>query len=263
MPTNNDLRRQLTQASAFLSENGAPQLAQAVDTVLAPGGWALIKPAISSGKNMAIAVPEALRDELHAAAKAAGDSLTDIVNEGFDLTVNGSYTPHIPARERGTVPKVLKNLNVTPDDTLRQQVKDMGLEPTKAALDYLTFKYQVGRYAAGSSTPVGQGKDRNTNVPREVRDRIREAAAAAGRSATEDVNEGLAAYLAGNFASFPLSWPADVQDDMVVLKLRPNDDLYQQVMVAGRERAAEAGFTARPLQVGVSFLLSKYGIEIK
>jgi hypothetical protein len=92
-------------------------------------------------------------------------------------------------------------------------------------------------------------------MPRDLRDRVRAAQQAAGNTVTDDVEEGLAAYLDGTYAPVALLWTAEQLGDMVNIKMNPNDDLYEQATTKGKADRL------RPAQVALAYLLHKYGID--
>ncbi|MFF1916201.1 hypothetical protein ACFVYE_32360 [Streptomyces sp. NPDC058239] len=255
MPTNRDLRAQLAAASARLQEVDSPALAAAVETVLAPRGWAALRATDTdgtAGPNLSVLMDKAARDQIVAAAKAAGTSVTDAVNEGYRSVLAGEYTPRKPVRARygAAVEKV--NLNVTPALSLRQRVEEeTGMSAANVAADYLMRKYKAGPYAADyAADSLPPGTVCNPQVPRAVRDEIRSRAAAAGNKVTDDVNEGWQKYLDGEFTANLPKW-SDTSD-MVNLRMTPNDDLHDKM------RAVEG---VRPLQVGIAYVLDKYDID--
>lgn len=119
------LREELAAASARLRDVGSPQLASAVDAILAPGAWGLLRnsdPTSDSGpRNFPIATTHAEKNQIKASAAAAGDPLVDRVNEGLRLFLSGEFLPEKPIRAaRGTAaaPAVL---NVRADEHLRDR----------------------------------------------------------------------------------------------------------------------------------------------
>lgn len=256
MPTSDDLRKRLTAASDHLRNAGAPELADAVDTVLAPQGWTRLRASdiTASGttqKNLPIGMDKELRDQIHEAVTAAGSTITADVNEAFVKYLAGEFVPGPPVRaRRSATPRERANLNVRAPQALVEQVTAAGEQPARVASDYLMRKYNLGRYAPTEAAPLAPGAVRMPKVPRTLRDAIREAAAAAGNRVNTDVDEGFQKYLAGQFT--PTEPTCADTGDMVPLKMSPNDDLYDQV----RDRGG-----LRPSQVAIAYLLDKYGID--
>ncbi|MEE1812682.1 hypothetical protein [Streptomyces sp. BE133] len=255
MPTNRELRTGLVAASDRLREVNSPALAAYIEKVLAPRGWAALRATDTAGAavdNLSVFMDKAARDQIVAAAAAAGNQVTDDVNEGYLMVLTGEYTPRKPIRARygASVEKV--NLNVTPALSLCQQVKEQtGMSAANVAADYLMHKYKAGPYAAGyAADSLPPGTVCNPQVPRTVRDEIRSRAAAAGNKVTDDVNEGWQKYLDGQFTPETLAW-SDTSD-MVNLRMNPNDDLHDKL------RAVKG---IRPLQVAIAYLLAKYDID--
>lgn len=259
------IRATLTQASAKLSAVGSPGLAEAVDAVLAPGGWELLRgtdPSRSEGteRNLAINIPETIRDQIRAAVNEDPEmeSVTAAVNHGFRLFLNGSFTP--AGRQGRSVDGsgARVNLNVRPSGQMRDQITQAGHSAAAVASHYLMFRYQLGPYAGGAREVLPKGAQRNPEVPRRIRDRIRELAAAAGDRVDDIVNEGFQKFLAGEFDPQPVVWSADDLADMVPLRMHPSDDLFERVKEAARKRPQGA---LRPAQVAIDYLLDQFSIE--
>ncbi|MFD7615737.1 hypothetical protein [Streptomyces sp. NPDC059802] len=256
MPSSNDLRNRLTTAAARLREVDSPGLADAVDAVLAPKGWTHLRSTdpVATGTtepNMIMSISKTVRDQIVAARRSPGATVTDDVNEAFTKFLAGEFVPRKPARARHGAPDEKVNLNVRPSSVLRQQVAESAeMTAANVAADYLMRKYGLGPYAADAkAAPLALGSVRIPTVPRTVREEIRTRAATAGRKVNDDVDEGFQKYLAGEFTPTAPVW-ADTAD-MVPMKMRPNDTLHDQVLAAGG---------LRPLQVAVAYLLSKYSI---
>ena len=253
--TSPDLRTNLKAAATQLRQTKTPALAEAIDTVLAPGGWKALRntDSVGTGDNLSIRMIREFRDQVVAAARAAGDTVTAGVNEGFALFLAGEFTPRPPAKGPAVAEADKVNLNVRPNAALHGRVRESGLLPQHVAAEYLMHKYQVGSYAPGYRAPLAPGADRNPSIPRVVRDLIRDRAAAQGNKVNHDIDEGFTKFLAGEFVPTAPVWPAGVEK--APLKSRPNNDLFTQVKVAARE----AGL--RPMQVAIAYLLEKYDID--
>ncbi len=61
--------------------------------------------------------------------------------------------------------------------------------------------------------------------------------------------------LAGEFTPIVPEWPKNAE--MAILKVRPNNDLFDQVKVAARSKSPEL----RPIQIGLAYVMDKYGID--
>jgi hypothetical protein len=129
-----------------------PDLADAIDIVLAPNGWGRLRrsdPATSDSldRNMAMRMPSEWREQIKARAQAAGNKLARDVNEGYELYLDGKFSPKQPARQPTGSGVEMVNLNVRPDNDLRIQVTEAGIAPAHLGAMYLMSKYQVGPYA--------------------------------------------------------------------------------------------------------------------
>jgi hypothetical protein len=120
---------ELQQASAFLREHGAPaQLADTVDFVLTEEGRKFIgrlhwKKAEQANPNLAMQMPETLRNDIKAAAVVAGASLEAEAQKALEEFIAGRFTPAQPFREpRGEASKKV-NLNVRVNAELRRRAE--------------------------------------------------------------------------------------------------------------------------------------------
>lgn len=150
------VRARLTVASERLASNGDTDLAEAVDAVLAPRGWELLrKPATQAADdpNLALWMNKAIKDAIYAKAEAAGENVRDVVEEGFRRFLAGEFLPEKPVRTvRGS--QVAKdNLNVRVTAALREKVakrcpaasKELGWEvtPGRVAMSWLYAEYGI------------------------------------------------------------------------------------------------------------------------
>ncbi|MFF8610815.1 hypothetical protein ACF06X_33455 [Streptomyces sp. NPDC015346] len=121
-----DLRTHLTAAAARLREVGSNDLAQYVDTVLAPGGWRQLSE--TGGATWPIRMPLALRTAIQTQAEAAGNVLSDDVREGLAEFIAGRFTPErLPRARRGTAAESV-NLTVRVSSELRASADKAGAE---------------------------------------------------------------------------------------------------------------------------------------
>ena len=251
VPTCRNLRAGLTAASTRLREVNSPDLAEHVDTVLTLSTYEL-RDALNIDENLSIRIPVTARDRIVAGAEQAGRTVTADVNDGFTAYLAGAFTPAPPARARRGEAEDKVNLNVRPNDALRQRVADTGVKPMHVAADWLMRTYETGPYTPGADNTVRPvGATRAPQVARPVRELIRSRVAAAGKNVTTEVEEGFTRFLAGEFTPTAPVWPVDA--DMVPMKVNPNNDLFDEVK-AKAERLT-------PMQIGLAYLLDKYGID--
>ncbi|MFF4338058.1 hypothetical protein [[Kitasatospora] papulosa] len=263
MPTSPDLRTQLQAAATRLRAGGepAPDLAEYVRKVLLPGGWKELRATDkeSSEPNLTIRIARQYRDAVVAAAADQVVTLTSVVNEGYKKFLAGEFKTRdrekVRGQERRPTGEQKVNLNVTPNAALLAQVRDSGVLPMHVAGDYLMHYFKVGPYAPGYTEPLPSGSDRNPTMPRALRDKIRDRAAELGHPVHQDMNEGFQKYLAGEFTPAVPEWPKNAE--MAILKVRPNNDLFDQVKVAARSKSPEL----RPIQIGLAYVMEKYGID--
>jgi hypothetical protein len=156
-PKPDALRASLITASEVLRQDGHAYLADAVDTVLEPRGWELLRPPAptSSAPNLAIHMNVEIRELLKVKAKDAGVSLSADANEAFREFLAGTFVPSKPIRSRRNSGAEKGNLNLGPDADLLQQVQakvkelneakayDFTLRPAGIVSVYLMQKYSV------------------------------------------------------------------------------------------------------------------------
>jgi hypothetical protein len=165
------IRARLTVAADRLRDGGDKDLAEAVDAVLAPRGWELLKKPASRANtepNMALFMNKAIKTALEAKAraeaaeeaertggkpKAAATVLAAVVNQGFEAFLAGEFVPAKPVRSvRGTSVEK-SNLNIGPSKALRDQVEklcpalsaELGWEvtPGRVAMAWLYSEYGI------------------------------------------------------------------------------------------------------------------------
>ena len=123
------MRDCLKTASARLRDAGHTDSADAVDAVLAPGGWTLLREQDAAfTTNLPLTVRKSLKDALKKAADDQNVTLTAVVTEGHRAVLDGTWTPPESRRivRRGasaaTDPRAV--LNVTVDDSLRKELRE-------------------------------------------------------------------------------------------------------------------------------------------
>ncbi|MET9439117.1 hypothetical protein [Streptomyces sp. NPDC006551] len=122
-----NIRQDLTNASAKLKEIGEPHLAAAVDKVLGPNGWRLVRgpEEVGAGSKLPVRMPETDRDAIKKAAEEAGDNLTGIVEEGLQAFLDGNFPQRRQRAAVGTVAHVrMVNLNVRPNAKLLARAQE-------------------------------------------------------------------------------------------------------------------------------------------
>ncbi|MFB7313012.1 hypothetical protein [Streptomyces sp. NPDC056192] len=148
-----NLRPRLTAASSKLREMNEPDLADAIDTVLAPNGWGRLRrsdPATTESldRNMAMYMPIEWREQIKERAKKAGNEIKDDVNEGFRLYRAGKFEPIAGKLSPRGSADAMGNLNTRPENDLRVAIDEMdGPSPALVGAAYLMSKYRVGPYA--------------------------------------------------------------------------------------------------------------------
>lgn len=246
----------MKEAASHLRSTGAPaHLTEAVEQATTVDGAMALLNAIQLQRkldgeidsNMNFWVAKSVRDEL----KSKSPNITRDANEAFEKYLAGEFEPVDRPRQRLSEEKVA--VNVRPKDALRLQVAESAA-PSWVVAEYVTFKYELGPYApSGEGEPLPRGAQRAPEVPRAVRDAIQAAAEEAGRWVVDDVDEGFAKFLAGEFTPVVPVWTAAQKEDVAKLSVFPNDDLFERVKVAAKP--------VRPMQVAIAYLIDKYGID--
>lgn len=272
------IRDQLSEVSAFVTQAGRADLAPAVDAVLAPGGWEILRDTDTAvegiKENLAFSLPESVRDEINAALAADPNakSLTAKVTEGLRQYLAGEFTliqrdASRPATREKWVnmnARVYKQLRQQVAEKVRQEVSDRRAGVGRVAAEYLMFCYRVGLYAPGQADrgqeSLPRGAQRNLPMPRRLRDLVSEGAAGSGDRVSDVVNEGFRKFLDGRFDPEPVVWSERDLADMAVLKTRPADDLFEQVKQACKEHPVLNAKTG-PTQVAVAYLLDEFGLS--
>lgn len=127
---------ELAQAAAHLRDTGKPQLADAVDFVLTPEGFAFLKRQreswlIAEGHlhpNFAMAVPRSVREEIYKNAKAQGADLAQQATQALNEFLAGTYTPFRPARAARGSNVEMVNMNIRVEMALRSAADAAGKE---------------------------------------------------------------------------------------------------------------------------------------
>ncbi|MGW0948454.1 hypothetical protein ACWD4O_38690 [Streptomyces sp. NPDC002623] len=120
------VRARLTVLADRLHTGGDNDLAEAVDAVLAPRGWELLrKPekVTAADRNMAIAMNKTVKAAIYRMAEEAGENLARVVDEGFRQFIAGAFVPAKPLRSVRNSQTVKENLNIRPSDQLRDGVQ--------------------------------------------------------------------------------------------------------------------------------------------
>lgn len=136
MPLSRDDQQRVTrirEAAQHLRTGGQarPDLAEQVDFLLTDEGRRFVgrlswQETVQQKPNLALEMPESLRDEIKAKAAKAGASLEAEAEHALSRFLAGDFTPARPKKyKRGEAPKKA-NLNVRVDKELRQRATALG-----------------------------------------------------------------------------------------------------------------------------------------
>lgn len=170
------LRAKLTAAAARLREVDSPELAEAVEVVLAPTGWGRLRRSalevsgsgVELDPNLPINMLESVRDEIKrnvaAAAKAnpvAGISITVEAQRALEAFLAGEFVPDKPERSpRGTGQKKV-NLNVRVNADLRKRAEDYGADNAAEfgwapRASHIISSWLIARYTKPKTAPAAE-----------------------------------------------------------------------------------------------------------
>ena len=156
------LRDRLKTAAAQLAKDGHTASAEAVEAVLAPGGWTQLRQDEAPfTTNLPLTMRGSLRDALKQAADEQLKNLSAVVAEGHQAVLDGSWVPPEPVRAaRGQAYAGDKRvvLNVTVDDVLRKQLRDR-LASLTAELGYTRALTEGGIAIAYMRFRLGVAED--------------------------------------------------------------------------------------------------------
>lgn len=141
-----DLRARLHEASAQLKADGHADHAAAVDAVLAPRGWTLLKPTGQGAgtSSLPVMMAEPLREAFKQAAKDKDVTLGAVVTDGFRKVIEGTWVPPKPKRAPSTPGgAALVNLNVRVDKDVRARLEEL----LPALSERLGYKLRLGGIA--------------------------------------------------------------------------------------------------------------------
>ncbi|MFD6149397.1 hypothetical protein [Streptomyces sp. NPDC060243] len=257
-----NLRPRLATASQTLKQTGHPDLADAIDEILTTDGWQALRVAVSGGPRglFALRMPVSHKEAL-ARLENAGEDVSAEANAGLQAYVDGTFHVTKPARAaRGaSAPKGNFYVRVAPDllGEAREKGAEAGVLPMHVIIAWLRERFELPQE---DETKAVRGKDRLVDLPERVRDELREKAAAAGQRVNDLVNEGIRAFVDGEFSPEFRTAPW-TSTDRVKLKLNLDDALVDQAARAAVGREGQLGFMARPVQIGLAYALQKLNIQ--
>lgn len=132
----NQIRQRLTEAAATLRKAGSTDLAEAVDLILAPQGWGILRrsdpqagdAAENLPPNLPIRISTIDRDRIRAAQQRAGNTLTADATEGLNAFIAGTFSPEQPARSARGSGEEKAVINVRVDPEMRRRAEQAAEE---------------------------------------------------------------------------------------------------------------------------------------
>lgn len=170
------LRAKLTAAAARLREVDSPELAEAVEVVLAPTGWGRLRRSAlevsGSGAdldpNLPIGMLKSVRDEIKknvaAAAAARPGHRISIASEArlaLEAFLAGEFVPDMPERSPRGAGLEKANLNVRVNADLRKRAEDYGADNAAEfgwapRASHIISSWLIARYTKPKTAPAAE-----------------------------------------------------------------------------------------------------------
>lgn len=174
-PEDQQRRNRLVRAAQVLASDtvGQPELAAEIEYVLSPKGPGFVKRIYDDSRGVArtkqstlpIRMPKDRRDTINRLADAAGEVLTEIVENGFRRWLEGEFVLNMEGRAWPGSSGESVILSVTPSPVLRDLVKEKckavkkadpflpgkGVFESTVAAHSLYAHYKIGPYAPEDS----------------------------------------------------------------------------------------------------------------
>lgn len=159
------IRARMTVAVDRLKDRGDADLAEALEVVLAPGGWRKLRSPSSVGggnDNYALYMATSVKNWLEDAARetdperAPGTVLAEVVNEGWEKFLTGDFQPAPLARApRGKAPEK-ENLNLRPDTALGKKVEEASKQRgLRMSAGQIGMSYLYDQYGISDEQQIG------------------------------------------------------------------------------------------------------------
>lgn len=259
------VRARLTVAAERLDGLGEAELAEAVNAVLAPRGWELLKKHLAkqSNANMSLFMNKDIKDAIVAAALDSGGNLTDDVDRAFRLFLAGEFTPKPPIRSRRGSNLEKANLNVRPSGTFRDQAEELAQErsaklgwkasASRVAISYLLEKYGIRE--EDFTVPAGGSVNVAVWMPSQLRAHFRQVEAdREDVSLNQLAEDGFRAVLAGEWVP-----PNGPPSNEVRLNVRIDKAVYDEMRTRLPAVTAETGYPVSMTSVVTEWLKRQLG----
>ncbi|MET8571814.1 hypothetical protein [Streptomyces sp. NPDC004783] len=210
------IRARLDSAVAKLKEAGAYDEAAAVESVTAPRGYLLLKADEQRGSasTLTLTVTKVLRKALETAGEEFGAVFSGLAEEAYRLVRDGKWVPPQPVRAPRGKGGGSAVLNLSIDNELRQQVREMlpelserlGYKVTEShiALSHICDELGVERPNTGDRESL------QMRFPKPLVRHWEQRAAEQGVSLQQVVEERIPSLLDGSFTPRLSSWVTDV-----------------------------------------------------
>ncbi|QKW31432.1 hypothetical protein HUT11_35300 (plasmid) [Streptomyces seoulensis] len=264
------IRDRLTTAVGTLKEAGDYDSAAAVESVLAPRGYLLLKQTRSSASTLTITITKDLRQALADAGEEFGVVFSALAEEAYRKVRDEEWVPSGPVRGPGG-PKAV--LNVSVDDELRREVRDMLPRLSQEA----GFSVSEGNIVlthicdeVGIERPNTADEDMlYTRVPKTLLQHFQTEAARQGLELRQILEDGMRALLDGSWLperhpyftaekrgkrKGPMS-----ESDRDNLRVRVDKTLLAELRSRQDELSERAGFLVHPGLVMRALLTERLG----
>jgi len=196
------IRDRLTIAAAQLREAEHYDSAAAVEAVLAPRGYRLLEEKRGGASNLSLGMTVQLKQALEVAGQEFDVVFSGLAEEALSAVLERGWVPPAPPRARQGTARARTVLNVSIDDDLTRQVRQMLPVLSKKAGYDVKLSQIVIAYICdelGVERPNTAGSDVRTRIPKTLMDHFTREAAARKVSLQSLVEDGIRELLAGRW----------------------------------------------------------------
>lgn len=259
------IRDRLTTAVGQLKEAGHHDSAAAVESVLAPGGWSMLKKASGAANTspLSISIDAQLKAALMDASEEFGVPIRQLAEEAYQKVLSGEWLPPKAGQRKGYVKAVL---NVTVDADLRARLREELPRLSEQEGRRISEGNIVVAWACSElGVDTGTGLVMGLTLPRPLRDHF-VAARDAGADLAGIVDEGIRRMLSGSWRPvFPgrAAYGTLTGPQQGTLKVRVDDRLRAALHEMAPRLSDEAGVPVFPGTIVRAILTDRLGVPDK